>query len=141
MSKNRFILSVLMIACLMIVSVPAILAADPTTPATPPTAQIPKEGPVLNTATDQMARTYATTGGVYYYNKKITGMFVSNPYDQNVWAHISGVGWRKINPTYASQVVNTATVLSDACANGKLVTLYVTNTSSDGLIQVAYLWG
>lgn len=124
----------------MIVSVPAILAADPTTPAAPPTA-IPAQGPVLNTATDQMAKTYATTSGVYYYNKKITGMFVSNPYDQNAWAYISGVGWRKINPTYASQVGNTATLLSDACANGKLVTLYVTNTSSDGLIQVAYLWG
>jgi hypothetical protein len=140
MSKNRFIFSLLMIACLMILSVPAILAADPKTPTAAPTAQIPAQGPVLNTATDQVARIYPTTGGVYYYNKKITGMFVSNPYDLNAWAYISDVGWRKIDPTYASQVGNTATVLSDACANGKLVTLYVTNTSSDGLIQVAYLW-
>lgn len=141
MSKNRFIFSVLVITCLMIVSVPAILAASPITPAASPTPQIPAQNPVLNTANDQMVRTYVTTSGVYYYNKKITGMFVSNPYDQNVWAYISDVGWRKINPTYESQVANTATVLSDACANDKLVTLYVTNTSSDGLIQVAYLWG
>jgi len=71
---------------------------------------------------------------MWYYNRNVQLTFASSG-AQNAWAYISGLGWLRIQPGAADGVTNLFIMMNDACANNKLVHVYVANN----LIQIAYM--
>lgn len=57
-------------------------------------------------------------------NKSVLSTFTS-PHSMNAWAYIQDIGWRKVQPLTADGVTNTFTLLVDAQAYNRKVTVYV----------------
>ncbi|OEY66740.1 hypothetical protein [Marinobacter sp. X15-166B] len=68
-------------------------------------------------------------------NGKLVLQVYTTYHSQNAWAHVQGVGWRKIRTSAADGVTNTFCLLSTAQANNRTVNVYVVNN----LIERAYM--
>lgn len=70
----------------------------------------------------------------WYNNVAVTQVY-STPHSKNAWAHIQGVGWRKIHPNANGGVTSTFAIFTTAVARGRKVSVY-----ADGeFIHQAYL--
>jgi hypothetical protein len=72
---------------------------------------------------------------MWYYNRNVTATY-ANHTSQWAWANISGLGWRRIKDGAADGVTNLFIMMNAACANSKLVHVYVDGSN---LITTAYM--
>ncbi|MDQ3699795.1 MAG: C1 family peptidase, partial [Chloroflexota bacterium] len=82
----------------------------------------------------QMYSAAVAIGAVWQHNVKVTQTFASH-HTQNAWAHLHGLGWRKIQPGTADGITNMLALFAQATAQGKAVTVYV----DGGSVYQAYL--
>jgi len=61
------------------------------------------------------------------YNRAVTSTFASSD-TQNAWAHIGGLGWRRIKNGAADGVTNMFEAFCDAATNGRSVHVYADST-------------
>ena len=71
-----------------------------------------------------------------YNNKSVSRIFVTY-HSQNCWAHLGGVGWKKVQTGNADGTTNVHIALTAGRANGKTVTV-ITN-AADNRIEQVYL--
>lgn len=72
---------------------------------------------------------------MWYYNRDVAQTYSWHT-SQWAWAHISGLGWRRIKDGAADGVTNLFGLFNNAKANGKKVHVYVDGSN---LINGAYL--
>jgi hypothetical protein len=72
---------------------------------------------------------------MWYNSRNVTATYAHYT-TQWAWAYISGLGWLRIQPGAADGVNNLFIMMNAACANGKLVNVFVVNN----LIQTAYMF-
>jgi hypothetical protein len=72
---------------------------------------------------------------MWHYNRKVTSTFVHYT-SQWSWAYIDGLGWCRIKEGAADGVTNLTVLFNAACANQRLVHVYV---DGSGLINTAYM--
>jgi hypothetical protein len=70
----------------------------------------------------------------WHHNLTITRLFTSH-HSENCWAHIQGMGWRKIQTGSTDGVTNMFFALSQARAHGTNVSIYI----EDDTIRIMYL--
>lgn len=68
-------------------------------------------------------------------NGKTVSQVYTTHHSQNVWANISGMGWRKVKTGSSDGTTNTFALLCAAKANGRTVNLYIVSD----LIERAYM--
>lgn len=71
-----------------------------------------------------------------YNNIKITRMFVSH-HSQNCWAHLNGVGWRKIGTLSVDGTTNVHIALTAARAHN--ISSNITTNAADDRIEIVYV--
>jgi hypothetical protein len=72
---------------------------------------------------------------MWHYNVKVTSTYVHHT-TQWAYAYIDGLGWRRIKDGAADGVTNLFVLFNAACANGRLVHVYIDGSS---LINTAYM--
>lgn len=70
------------------------------------------------------------------YNVAVNRIFVSH-HSQNCWAHIVGVGWRKVDTTSVDGTTNVHVALTAARAHG--IVPSITTNAADDRITIVYV--
>ncbi len=70
------------------------------------------------------------------YNVANTRIFVSH-LSQNCWAHLAGVGWRKVGTLSVDGTTNVHIALTTARAHG--INASVTTNAADDQIEIVYV--
>ncbi|WP_350335230.1 hypothetical protein [Coralliovum pocilloporae] len=71
---------------------------------------------------------------MWHTNKTVSRVYTTHD-DQNAWANIAGLGWRRIKTGDKDGVTNTFVLLSGAKANNRTVNVYIVSD----LIERAYM--
>ncbi len=70
------------------------------------------------------------------YNVAVNRIFVSH-HSQNCWAHLVGVGWRKVGTNATDGTTNVHVALTAARAHG--IAPSITTNAADNAIEVVYV--
>lgn len=63
-----------------------------------------------------------------WYSSVTLVQVYSTHHSKNAWAYVSGLGWRKVNPSDTDGVTNTFIILCEAQANNRTVSVYADGT-------------